>query len=69
MGDLTLHDVTRNITIDVKHVGNGPDPWGGYRRGFECTTSLGLADYGITYNPGPASRAVELFLSIEGVRQ
>lgn len=68
-GDLTLHGVTRNINIDVKHIGHGPDPWGGYRRGFEGTTILKLADYGITYNLGPASREVELFLSVEGVRQ
>lgn len=68
-GDLTLHGMTRNINIDVKHIGHGPDPWGGYRRGFEGTTILKLADYGITYNLGPASREVELFLSVEGVRQ
>lgn len=68
-GNLTLHGMTRSITIDVKHIGHGPDPWGGYRRGFEGTTTLKLADYNITYNLGPASREVELFLSIEGVRQ
>jgi len=68
-GNLTLHGMTRSITIDVKHIGQGPDPWGGYRRGFEGTTTLKLADYGITYNLGPASREVELFLSVEGVRQ
>jgi len=68
-GNLTLHGMTRSITIDVKHIGHGPDPWGGYRRGFEGTTTLKLADYGITYNLGPASREVELFLSVEGVRQ
>lgn len=69
IGNLTLHGMTRSITIDVKHIGHGPDPWGGYRRGFEGTTTLKLADYNITYNLGPASREVELFLSIEGVRQ
>ena len=68
-GDLTLHGVTRSITIDVKHIGHGPDPWGGYRRGFEGATTLKLADYGITYNLGPASQEVELFLSVEGIRQ
>ena len=68
-GDLTLHGVTRSITIDVKHIGDGPDPWGGYRRGFEGATTLKLADYGITYNLGPASQEVELFLSVEGIRQ
>ena len=68
-GNLTLHGVTRPINIDVTHIGHGPDPWGGYRRGFAGTTILKLADYDITYNLGPASREVELFLSVEGIRQ
>ena len=69
IGEFTLHGVTRKINIDVKHIGHGPDPWGGYRRGFAGTTTLKLADYGITYDLGPASREVELFLSVEGIRQ
>lgn len=68
-GDLTLHGVTRPITVDVTHIGAGKDPWGGYRRGFEGTTTLTLADFGIPMDLGPASRTVELFLSVEGIRQ
>ncbi len=68
-GDFTLHGVTKPITIDVKHVGHGPDPWGGYRRGFEGSITLKLADYNINYDLGPASKEVELFLSVEGVRK
>ena len=68
-GNLTLHGVTKPVTIDVEHIGHGPDPWGGYRRGFEGTTRFALADYGIDYNLGPKSKEVELTLSVEGVRQ
>lgn len=68
-GDFTLHGVTRPISIDVEHIGHGKDPWGGYRRGFAGTTSIALKDYNINYNLGPASKEVELFLSIEGIRQ
>ena len=68
-GNLTLHGVTRPVTIDVKHVGHGPDPWGGDRRGFEGTTILRLTDFDIDYDLGPAAREVELFLSVEGIRQ
>lgn len=68
-GDFTLHGVTRPIEIEVREIGAGNDPWGGYRRGFEGRTSFALKDYGIDYNLGPASRDVELFLSIEGIRQ
>ncbi|MGB5409088.1 MAG: YceI family protein [Thiogranum sp.] len=68
-GKLTLHGVTRPVTIDVKPVGHGPDPWGGKRRGFEGTTRLKLADYNIDFDLGPAAREVELFLSVEGIEQ
>ncbi|MEN8179388.1 MAG: YceI family protein [Pseudomonadota bacterium] len=68
-GDLTLHGVTKPLTIAVSHVGHGDDPWGGYRRGFQGQTNLTLADFGINYNLGSASKEVELYLSIEGVRK
>jgi len=68
-GKLTLHGVTKAITLDVDHVGHGADPWGGYRRGFAGSTTLILKDFGIKRDLGPASRSVEMFLSIEGVRR
>lgn len=68
-GDFTLHGVTKSIVIDANKIGEGSDPWGGYRAGFEGTTRIALADYGITYNLGPASTHVELDLHVEGVRK
>jgi len=68
-GELTLHGVTRPVTIAVEQIGHGDDPWGGYRRGFAGTTRLTLADFGIKRDLGPAAREVFLFLSVEGIRQ
>jgi len=68
-GNLTLHGVTKPVTIAVDHIGNGKDPWGGYRRGFEGVTEIKLKDYGIDYNLGPASETVELWLGVEGIRK
>ncbi len=68
-GELTLHGETRPVTIEVTELGAGEDPWGGYRRGFEGTTSIKLRDFGIDYDLGPASREVHLFLTLEGIRQ
>jgi polyisoprenoid-binding protein YceI len=68
-GDLTLKDVTREVRIDVAHVGEGEDPWGGYRAGFQGSTSIVLKDFNIDYELGPKSREAEVILSIEGVRK
>ena len=68
-GDLTLRGVTRPVTIAVEAIGHGPDPWGGYRRGFQGSTTLALKDFGIDYDLGPASTTVELILSVEGIRR
>jgi len=70
-GRLTLHGVQRAVVIDVRQIGAGPDPWGGYRRGFEGTTTLHLSDYHFAKAAmlGPVAENVELYLSIEGIRQ
>ena len=68
-GTLTLHGVSKTISFPVEKLGEGKDPWGGYRAGFAGATTLKLADYGMTYNLGPASTHVELELLVEGIRK
>ncbi len=67
-GELTLNKTTKTVTIPIKKVGEGSDPWGGYRAGFEGTLTIDARDYGYTYQLGEQSYAVELQLGIEGVR-
>lgn len=68
-GDFTLHGHTNPIQIQVSEVGEGKDPWGGYRHGFTGFTTINTSDYGFKSILGPESRQIELFLNIEGVRQ
>ena len=68
-GNLTLNGVTKPVVIAAKFIGEGSDPWGGYRAGFEGSTKLKLKDFDIQKDLGPASQEVELILSVEGVRQ
>jgi polyisoprenoid-binding protein YceI len=72
-GQLTLHGVTRTVRFPFKLLGSGPDPWGGYRGGFEAKTQLKRSDYGInwgldTSGGGPLGDDVEITLLIEGVK-
>ncbi|MAA66034.1 MAG: hypothetical protein CL581_14820 [Alteromonadaceae bacterium] len=69
IGDLTLHGVTKEITLEAEMIGHGKDPWGGYRMGFEAETELRLADFGIDKDLGPSSKTLEMIISIEGIRQ
>ncbi len=65
-GNLTLHGVTKTITIDADFIGEGKDPWGGYRAGFQGTTRLQLADFAIQVMG--SSSYVDMDLHVEGVR-
>jgi polyisoprenoid-binding protein YceI len=49
-GDLTIRDVTREVTLSVTPEGRGTDPWGGVRAGFSATTKITREDFGLTYN-------------------
>lgn len=66
-GDLTLHGVTKPVVLDATFIGEGQDPWGGYRVGFEATTRLQLADFGIKVMG--ASSYVDMDLQVEGIRK
>ncbi|SDT22716.1 YceI family protein [Pseudomonas oryzae] len=68
-GNLTLNGVTKPVVIAARFIGEGQDPWGGYRAGFEGSTKLKLKDFDIQKDLGPASQEVELIISVEGVRQ
>ncbi len=69
-GELTLHGETNAIEMPVTLLGEGEDPWGGYRAGFEGSTTLTLADYGIDMSDFPeVMHQLELYVTFEGVRQ
>ena len=68
-GTLTLHGVTKPVSLNVTKIGEGDDPWGGYRAGFEGTTSLTRKDFDMGYDLGPASESMELELFVEGIRK
>lgn len=68
-GVLTLHGQSAPMEIAVKKIGEGKDPWGGYRAGFEGAATIDRRNFGIDRNLGPESWEVELMLYLEGVRK
>jgi polyisoprenoid-binding protein YceI len=50
VGDLTIHGVTRQVTLDVEGGDRVTDPWGGTRTGFSARTSISRKDFGLTWN-------------------
>jgi polyisoprenoid-binding protein YceI len=75
-GLLTLHGVTRPVTLDVE----GPtkafkDPWGNTRRGATATAKINRKDFGLTYNAAIESggvmvgEEVDIALEIELVKK
>jgi polyisoprenoid-binding protein YceI len=68
-GDLTLHGVTKSISLPVQRIAEGDDPWGNYRAGFMGKYTLVREDFGMTMNLGPKARSLELEYSVEGIRQ
>lgn len=68
-GVLTLHGVSKPVTLNVKAIGEGDDPWGGYRAGFTAMTTIDRTDFGISYDLGPVANSMDFDLFIEGIRK
>src|SRR5690606_34208147 len=69
VGDLTIKDVTREVTLDVVYEGRGKDPWGGERVSFSASGSIDRRDFGLTWNQALETGGVlvsnQIKLSIE----
>lgn len=75
-GDLTIHGVTREVSLDVE----GPtpehkDPWGNLRIGATATGKLNRKDFGLTWNAALEAGGVlvgdevKLTIDVEAIRQ
>ena len=49
-GDLTIRDVTREVSLDVEFNGVAVDPYGQTKAGFEITGSVNRKDFGLNWN-------------------
>jgi polyisoprenoid-binding protein YceI len=79
LGDLTIRDVTKPVTLDVDYMGMGPVAIGGNdmgnRVGFTATTTINRKDFGIIWNKALDTGGtllgddVEIVLNVEGMER
>lgn len=70
MGKLTLHGVTKAVTLDVEDfTGEVKDAFGNMRRGLSATTKINRKDFGLTWNKmleaGGVAVGEEIKISLE----
>ncbi len=49
-GHLTMHGVTKEVTLDVEYGGTIKDPWGNTRAGFTVDGKLNRKDFGLNWS-------------------
>lgn len=66
VGDLSIHGVTKEVSLDV----DGPsapikDPWGNQRIGASASTKINREDFGITGAPGVVGDEITITIDTE----
>lgn len=73
-GDLSIRGVTKTVELEGTYLGEGKDPWGGTRVGFEASTKINRKDYGVNWNAVLETGGflvgdtVEIHLDVQAVR-
>jgi polyisoprenoid-binding protein YceI len=73
-GDLTLHGVTRPVTLEVSWGALGRDPWGNQRYGFSARTAIDRKEFGLRWNQALetggvlVSEKVEIELELQALK-
>jgi len=49
-GNLTMHGITKPVTLNAEFLGENKDPWGQTKVGFEITGKLERKEFGLTWN-------------------
>jgi polyisoprenoid-binding protein YceI len=74
-GDLTIHGITRPVTLDVTYNGEGTSPWGKTVAGFTAEGKLNRKDYDLNWNVALESGGwlvsdqIKLTLEIEAIKE
>jgi len=73
VGNMTIKDVTKEVTFDCEFYGAMNDPWGNQRAGFAASTTIDRQEFNVSYNKAIetggliAGNEVEIFLEVEAI--
>ncbi len=74
-GELTIHGVTRPVTLETEYNGVTGDPWGGTRAVFSAETKIDREAWGLTWNQALETggwlvgKEIRITLEVEAVRR
>jgi polyisoprenoid-binding protein YceI len=67
---LTMHGVSKEVTLDLTYSGKNPDPMGTMHMGFELKGKINRKDFGLAWNKALEKGGVvvgeEVMLDISG---
>jgi polyisoprenoid-binding protein YceI len=75
VGELTIRDVTREVTLDVEFEGVAVSPWGQEVIGFSASTEIDREEFGMTWNQALEAggvlvgKKVKIEIEAEAIRQ
>lgn len=50
VGDLTIKEITKEVTLDVEYAGQAKSPWGTVSAGFTAQTKINRKEWDLTWN-------------------
>jgi polyisoprenoid-binding protein YceI len=70
-GNLTIHGVTKQVSVPLRMLGEGPGPYKDQRTGFLCQIELKRTDFGMSnlLENNLVGDAVGITVSFEGIMQ
>ncbi len=75
VGDLALHGIVREVTLEAEFAGTAKDPWGNERAGFSARALLDRRDFGLVWNAALETggvlvgEKVEIAIELEAVKK
>lgn len=75
VGDLTIRDITKEISLDVDFNGIAVDPYGQTKAGFEITGSINRKDFNLTWSAVTeagsivVSDTIKLFVDLQFIKE